>query len=183
MARRNPQESSGPGWLPWAIAAGLVGLGSVVTVQALAPNLRELRLEPETRARYLELKRRLLARGVRLFTGSTRRTPEEEAKHLAEGRSATSISWHMSGRAVDAYPIDPATGKPDLKARRPDLFRLMHQEWARLGGHGLAYLPYPDGPNRIIKGPKGSFWDAGHLEFKGRFRTAAEAYKASQAIG
>lgn len=144
------------------------------------PSLKERRLEPETLRRYLMLKSRLAARGIQLFTGSTRRTQEEEEGHKAAGRSATSMSWHMSGRALDAYPINPATGKADFKAVRADLFRVMHQEWHRLGGHGLAYLPYPDGPNRIIRGPHGSFWDAGHLEFRGGYATAAQAYAAAQ---
>ena len=63
--------------------------------------------------------------------------------------------------------------------RGPDLFRVMHQVWSSLGGQGLAYSPYPDGPNRLITGAKGRIWDGGHLEWHGPYTSAAEAYKAS----
>jgi hypothetical protein len=181
--RRNPEEDE-RGWrrfLPGAFAAGLVGLGALGAVTygpTFVATLKELQLEPETRERYLQLKSILAGRGISLYTGSTRRTPAEQQKALDSGNSATSISWHMTGRAVDAYPIDPATGQPDLKAKRPDLFRIMHQVWASLGGQGLAYLPYPDGPNRIITGAKGRIWDGGHLEWRGQYSSAAEAYRA-----
>lgn len=168
-------------WAPWAIAAGLVGLGSAAVIVQLAPTLRERSLEAETLRRYLELKQRLSARGIKLHTGSTTRTPEQQAAALERGTSSTSISWHMVGRAVDAYPIDPTTGKPDLAGRRGDLFRAMHEEAARLGFHGLAYKPYPSGPLRYLQGPKGKFWDGAHLEFHGPYISAAQAWKAEQA--
>lgn len=167
--------------LPWAVGAGLVGLGAYAVGPQLIASVKEARLEPETLARYLQLKQILAGMGIQLFTGSTRRSEAEQQANVEKGVSSTSISWHLVGRAVDAYPIDPATGKPDLNGRRGDLFRIMHQQWARLGGRGLAYLPYPNGPVRQLTNNQGRrYWDGGHLEFHGPFATAAAAYNAER---
>lgn len=183
MRRRPRRENPSVPWIPVAIATGLVGLGFVGLngIMGFTANAREQMLEAETLRRYLQLKQVLKEKyGIDLHTGSTRRSAEQQAANVEKGVSAASISWHMSGRGVDAYPIDPATGQPDLKARRPDLFRIMHREWAKLGGFGLAYSPYPEGPNRLITTTKGKIWDGGHLEFHGPYTTAAAAYNADR---
>lgn len=180
--RSNPDDRI-PLWTQIAIATGLLGLGGYTLdrVMGITASAREKMLEAETLRRYLELKGVLRSKyGIELHTGSTRRSPEQQQGLVAGGQSGASISWHMTGRAVDAYPIDPATKQPDLKARRPDLFRIMHREWAKLGGQGLAYSPYPEGPNRLITTVKGKIWDGGHLEYHGRFATAAAAYQAER---
>jgi len=167
------------GWQALAVGAGLVALGSYGFLTMTATG-RELLLEAETRARYLRLKAIMAAKGIRLFTGSTRRTSEQQAAVVAKGTSAVkTASWHQSGRAVDAYPIDPVTGKPDLAGKNAGAFRQMHQEWAKLGGSGLAYSPYPDGPMRYLTTSKGKVWDGGHLEYHGGYPTALAALRAS----
>src|SRR5262245_1227764 len=114
--RQNPEAS----WLPWAIAAGLVGLGAVAVGPALIASAKELLLEPETRRRYLELKARLKARGIGLHTGSTGRNEEQQQAAIDAGKSSTSVSWHMVGRAVDAYVIPPGSSSPDMAGARGD---------------------------------------------------------------
>jgi hypothetical protein len=120
----------------------------------------------------------LAARGVRTYVGSTRRNPEEQAKIVAKGNSATKHSWHLLGRGVDLYPYDPSTGKPDLDGRRLELFKLMHDVSARYGWTGLAFNP--DGSKRLItttkNGKSVKIWDGGHLQFtEGMSFAVAEA--------
>lgn len=186
MPRRQAHNPTIPeSWrklLPWAVGAGLVGLGAAAVGPTLIATIKEQRLEAETLRRYLLLKQVLAEKyGIQLHTGSTRRTEAEQQANVEKGVSSTTVSWHLVGRAVDAYPIDPATGQPDLQGRRQDLFRTMHVEWAKLGGHGLAYAPYPSGPIRRLVNKQGkSYWDGGHLEYHGPFATAAAAYQAER---
>jgi hypothetical protein len=188
-----------PVWIP--VAAGAVGVSALLValvksgvltkkrppVASINPGVpllpdgpKEMGLEPDTRRLYQILRSRMAAKGVPLHTGSTIRDLAEQEKLVAEGKSAAPVSWHNVGRAVDAYPIDPSTGQPDLNGKRQDLFRLMHQEWAKLGGQGLAFLPYPDGPVRRITTSKGPVWDGGHLEYHGNFISATQALQAQQ---
>jgi hypothetical protein len=172
------QTSRKIGWRAIAVGVGLVALGSGFLIMTATG--RELLLESETRKRYLRLKAIMAAKGIKLYTGSTKRTRGQQAALVAKGASAVkTASWHESGRAVDAYPIDPKTGKPDLQGKNEAAFRLMHQEWAKLGGTGLAYSPYPDGAKRYLATSKGKVWDGGHLEYRGGFPTALAALKAS----
>lgn len=174
--RRNPD---GDTWIGWALAAGLVGLGAFALTRTEWAKLQSL--EPETRRRVETLLTLLRGRGIEVLVGSAKRTEAEQTKLVQENKSAATISWHLVGRAVDLYPLIPGTRQPDYNVSRPDLFRIMHQEWAKLGGTGLAYLPYPDGPNRLISMGGKKKWDGGHVEFHGPFATAAEAYRASRA--
>lgn len=167
-------------WQPWVFGALILAATGYVAVTQTATG-RELLLEPETRRRYLRLKAALAARGVRLYTGSTRRTLAQQAAILARGASASSVSWHNTGRAVDAYPIDPATGKPDLAGRNKSLFRALHEEAAKLGFSGYAYRPYPSGPVRLIKTRKGQIWDGGHIHYPGPYETPLAALQATGA--
>lgn len=179
--RRERSNPSGETWLALALAAGLVGLGALALTRTQWARL--MRLEPDTRHRVETLIARLRARGVEIHIGSTRRTETEQAQLVADGKSANTISWHNSGRAADLYPMIPGTSKPDFDVTRPDLYRIMHQEWAALGGSGIAYSPYPNGPNRLITtykdGKAKKVWDGGHVEFKGPYATPAEAYRAT----
>lgn len=141
-------------------------------------------LEPEMYRKYLELERRLAAKGIKLLRGRTRASQAEGRKNFAEGKSsiASGISWHLLGRAIDVYPFDPKTGKPDMAGKNKELYRLLHREWYALGGHGLAFLPYPNGPVRYLKGQKGKYWDGGHLEFHGPYKSLAQAYAAEKKL-
>ena len=126
------------------------------------------------------------ALGVRIYTGSTLRNLSQQQQLVADGKSGTVNSWHLSGRAIDAYPIDPETGKPDRAGRRIDLFRIMHRAWYDLGGHGLAFRPYPLGPKRLItvtkNGERRKVWDGGHLEFHGPYPNATAALRAGEPL-
>jgi hypothetical protein len=140
-------------------------------------------LEPEMLRKYLLLEQTLANKyGMKLLRGRTRASIAEGRKNYENGVSSikSGISWHTLGRAIDVYPYDPKTGKPDMMGRNQALFRKLHQEWFKLGGYGLAYLPYPNGPIRRLKGKKGAYWDGGHLEWHGPFKSLAVAYAAEK---
>jgi hypothetical protein len=105
--------------------------------------------------------------GIRTYVGSTRRNPDEQAKIVAKGNSATQKSWHLLGRAVDLYPYDPDTGKPDLAGKHVDLFRTMQEVGAGYGWTNIAFNP--DGSKRLItttkNGKQVKVWDGGHMQF------------------
>lgn len=170
-------------WAAAAVAAGLVGLG--LWFQDAVMNVWKIsQLEPDTRARAQILLDWLEQQGWKPVITFTMRTPEQQAQAVADGASATSVSWHMSGRALDVTLVDPTTGKrmdTPSNAQIETYYRPMHQKWASLGGDGLAFGPYPDGPIRHITGTKGPIWDGGHLEFHGQYANASEAYTASLA--
>jgi hypothetical protein len=129
---------------------------------------RAQQLVPAAYVALSRLRAALLALGIRVYVGSTRRTESEQDANVAKGVSATKQSWHLLGRGVDLYPYDPSTGKPDLQGRRVELFQRMHSEAAKLGWHGIAFNP--DGTKRYITttkdGKKKQVWDGGHLEFR-----------------
>jgi hypothetical protein len=158
------------------------GLAIAVAGWLIAPSVLERQriaaLEPSTRRAYRQLIARLRARGISLYTGQTSRTPALQKRLVAEGKSTTEKSWHLARRAIDAYPIDPRTRKPDLKGVRLDLFRIMHEEAAKLGFRGLAFKT--DGSKRIIQTSKGPIWDAGHIEYRGGFPNVAAAMAADR---
>lgn len=140
-------------------------------------------LEPEMYRKYLQLEQVLASKyGMKLLRGRTRASIAEGRKNYEAGVSSikSGISWHTLGRAIDVYPYDPATGKPDMMGKRQDLFRKIHQEWFKLGGFGLAYSPYPNGPIRRLRGKKGAYWDGGHLEYHGPYKSLAVAYAAEK---
>jgi hypothetical protein len=161
-----------------AVAGGLVGLALFAVSKTDAVKLAGL--EPETARRVQELQRRMAARGIKTKITVGRRSPEQQLKEVEQGDSAVTIGWHMSGRAADLLVWDDKLGAWDEAGRREDLYRLMHQEWFNLGGHGLAYSPYPTGPVHRITTKKGKVWDAGHVEYHGPFTTAAAAWTAEQ---
>jgi hypothetical protein len=167
-------------WFGRDAAARLFSPAGGVAMKA-GPSTGELvrlgQLEPEVRARLEQLAARMLTAGVRLYFGSGLRTLAQQEKLLAKKRTTTLNSWHRARRAMDVYPIDAATGKPDTTARNEAAFRLMHREWAKLGGTGLAYKPYPDGRKNVIAGMG---WDAGHLEYHGPYPNAVAAIQAAE---
>lgn len=158
------------------MAGGWAGVATVRKL-GLTEKARIDALEPDTRRRYLELRKRMAAKyGIQLRTGQTRRTQDQQNALVAKGLSATKQGWHLVGRAIDVYPIDKKTGQPDTKGLNVDAFRKMHLEADALGFRGIAFSP--DGSKRYITTSKGKVWDAGHIEYRGEFRTVAEAAKA-----
>jgi hypothetical protein len=158
--------------------------GSVVAVRALSKSelAKRANLLPEVRAALDALRSVLSLEGIETFVGSTRRTPDEQKIKMEQGSSTTENSWHLLGRAVDLYPIDPETGEYDGDARTWDtLFRRMHELAPRFGFRGLAFNA--DGGRRYLTRKDGSkFWDGPHLEFSGGM-TFAKAKARSDASG
>jgi hypothetical protein len=71
-----------------------------------------------------------------------------------------------------------------MMAKNIGLYRALHREWAKLGGVGLAFFPYPEGPIRKMRipGPGGrTFVDLGHIEWHGPYPNLASAYNAEKA--
>lgn len=171
--------------VPIAFAVAL-GIGAWLVVPTIAEQRRIKKLEPGTRAAYRNLLQLMSNRGIRVFTGQTLRDADLQAALVRAGKSGTTRSWHLLGRAIDAYPVDPDTGKPDRAGRREDLFRILHQTAAVLGFHGLAYRPYPDGPKRYItttkNGQQRQVWDGGHLEYHGGYASWVDAARAAGVV-
>jgi len=117
--------------------------------------------------------------GIQTFVGSTLRTPSEQSVLVAGKASDTNQSWHLLGRAVDLYPIDPATGKPDLDGRRGELYLQMHRVAPNWGWRGIAYADLATGKKKYLKS---GVWDGGHLEFP-EGMTWAQASTVGRAIG
>jgi hypothetical protein len=163
------------------LAGAIAAIGFIVRAvvrklsQSEAERLKAL--EPDTRTAFLQLRRNLAAQKIQLFVGQTRRDPKHQATLVARGKSATLQSWHLVGRAIDAYPFDPTTGKPDMAGKNVELYRTYHREAAKLGFKGLAFNP--DGSRKYINTNKGKVWDAGHIQYQGQFKTVADAAKAA----
>lgn len=137
-------------------------------------------LQPEVQAKLMELIGALSDQGMRVHVGQTLRTAAQEKANVDAGKTSAGLqySWHELGRAIDLYPIDPDTGKPDLTGRRVDLFQQMHAMAKSLGWRGIAFLD--DGvTKRIIKNSKGkAIWDAGHIEWRSPHATLVAAIAA-----
>jgi len=116
---------------------------------------------------------------LRVFVGQTKRTAAQEKANYEAGKTSAHLthSWHELGRAVDLYPYNPDTGEPDLKGKRVDLFRVMHNRAKAMGFHGIAFND--DGSQKIIVNANGKkIWDGGHLEDRGSYTTIAQAWAA-----
>ncbi len=169
MARRRSMRWKR--YLPWIFggAAGVTILGAVIyalggkkSAGTASHDIADL--TPELRQKFLALEARLAGKGIKLVVGDTKRTASQQEDLVDAGKSATARSKHLKGEALDVYVVDPATGKADTAGKRQDLYRILHQEWSSLGGYGLAFWPYPNGPVRYIKTSAGNVWDAGHLQ-------------------
>ncbi len=176
------QGGTFPAWGRFLIGgAAVLGIGFLV-VPTVVETYRIMGLEPTTKEKYQQLLAYLDGIGIKMFTGSTVRSAAAQAAAVASGHSANSVSWHESGRAIDAYPIDPATGKPDLAGKRLDLFRQYHKAAVGFGFRSLAFTGDPlTGPKRTIQGTKGPIWDGGHIEYRGSFTSPVAALEAAKA--
>lgn len=156
-------------------------IGDAVVELTTSDEARLAQLEPGTQQVVRQLIADLAAAGVRVKVGQTLRTSAQEKAAIDAGRSAVkSHSWHEIGRAVDLYPIDPATGSADLNGSNVELFRQMHDAAAALGLRGLAFND--DGSKRYIVNSAGKkIWDGGHLEWRQPYGSIAEAVSAEGA--
>lgn len=105
----------------------------------------------------------LAGQGIRVLVGQTSRTQAQEQANITKGVSATTKSWHLLNRAADVYPIDPATGDPDMNGHNVELFRTMHTIAAKYGFTNIAFNS--NGSKRMITTSKGKIWDGGHMQF------------------
>jgi hypothetical protein len=137
-------------------------------------------LQPEVQTQLLSLIGTLADQGLKVYVGSTRRTAAQEKANVDKGVTSAGLtySWHELGRAVDLYPVDPDTGKPDLAGKRLDLFIQMHAAAKAAGWRGIAFEA--DGVTRhYLTNSKGKkVWDGGHLEWRAPHATIAAAVAA-----
>ena len=159
------------------IVDALIDKATLVTTSEAA---RMLGLQPDVGAALNTLIAALAADGLNVYVGQTLRTKAQEQANVDAGKTAAGLkySWHSIGRAVDLYPINPDTGKPDLAGKRIDLFQRMHAKAKELGWRGIAFLP--DGVTKwIITNSKGKgIWDGGHIEWRSPHATIAAAISA-----
>jgi hypothetical protein len=136
------------------------------------------KLEPTTQSLVRQLLDQLASQGTTVYVGSTIRTVAQEKADVAAGKSSKGqvYSWHNLGRAVDLYPVNPDTGKPDYNGVRYDLFSIMASVATSLGFRSLAYNA--DGSRHYLNTVKGPIWDGGHLEYHGPYSSLSEAIAA-----
>ena len=114
-------------------------------------------LEPSTQAHVVEVIGWARSKGIpaRLSTQAVIYTPEDSAKHYAEGRSSIApgrLSWHQVGRAYHLVIVDPRTKKLDEPA-----YAVVAEHVRKLGGEWLG--------DKVIVTPKGRVRDLAHYEF------------------
>jgi hypothetical protein len=150
-------------------------IGDAVVELTSTDEARLAQLGPATQAAARELIAQLAQQGIGVKVGQTLRTPAQEKAAIDAGRSAVKThSWHEIGRALDLYPIDPATGSADLDGVNVELFRQMHEIAAAVGFRGIAFND--DGSKRYITNSAGKkIWDGGHLEWRSPYGSIAEA--------
>ncbi len=135
-------------------------------------------LEPETQSLVRQLLDQMASQGISVLVGSTGRTIAQEKADVANGKSSKgqTYSWHMIGRAVDLYPINPDTGKPDYAGVRNDLYQTLASVATGLGFRSLAYNS--DGSRHYLQTVKGPTWDGGHVEYHGPYSSLADAIQS-----
>ncbi len=141
---------------------------------------RMAKLQPQVQDELNGLILELAQAGLRVFVGQTLRTAADEKANVEKGATAAGLkySWHELGRAVDLYPIDPATGKPDYAGRVIEGFQQMHAAAKARGWRGIAFED--DGvTKKYITNSKGrKVWDGGHIEWRDPHATIAAAVAA-----
>jgi len=100
----------------------------------------------QTREAFLELAKRFRAMtGMPLRVRSGRRTCAEQNDLYGIGRTYNLSSkpvtyargcqsWHVMGRAIDADPADPSTGKPTSATQSCENATIAGQLWEQMGG-------------------------------------------------
>lgn len=156
-------------------------VGDALQTLTTTDEQRLSKLEPETQGLVRQLISNLNDRGITVVVGQTLRSTADEKAAIAAGKSSATLkhSWHEIARAVDMYPINPDTGKPDFAGKRDDLYQAMHNEASALGLRGIAYND--DGSRHYLTTTKGKVWDGGHLEYHGPYATIADAVEAEGA--
>lgn len=152
----------------------------VLTLLTSSETARMDQLQDEPKQKLLELIGTLADQGIRVYVGQTLRTAAAEKSNVDKGVTSAGLqySWHELGRAVDLYPIDDNTGKPDYAGVRLDLFSAMHAAAKAAGWRGIAFEA--DGTTRhYLTNSKGKkIWDGGHLEWRSPYPTLVAAIDA-----
>ncbi len=136
-------------------------------------------LEPETQAAARQFLQAMANKGYQVEVGRTLGTAADTARNREKGTTAIaegSHSWHEIARALDVYPVDPATGVADRNGVNNDLFIEMHQTAAQFGFRNIAYDEMWQ--RKYINTSKGKVWDGGHLEFWGPYSSKSAAIAA-----
>jgi hypothetical protein len=123
---------------------------------------RLAQLTPDTQVFARRLLGELAARGLKVLLGETYRSPERQ-RELFEQGTRTAVKepgWHHFGRAFHVLIYDPKTGELDVKARRSDLYGVMHQIARDLGGNVYGY--------KLLRNAKtgATFTDPAHIEYR-----------------
>jgi hypothetical protein len=138
------------------------------------------KLQPDVAAQLMSLIGTLADQGLKVYVGQTLRTAAQEKANVEKGATSAGLvySWHELGRAVDLYPVNPDTGKPDLAGKRLDLFQQMHAAARAAGWRGIAFEA--DGLTRhYLTNSKGKkVWDGGHIEWRSPHPSIAAAVAA-----
>ncbi len=135
-------------------------------------------LVPEVRDKMKKLIQVLNAKGIYVTVGTTYRSPAEQQKVYAEGKSGTSDrSWHKVRRAIDIYLRDPKSGRwitstEDVKANKP-LYETMGHEAEKLGFKWLGFEERKTSAGR-------SFTDPYHIQYSGGLTYAQADAQASR---
>ena len=152
----------------------------VITLLTSSEASRVDKLQPDVQTQLMSLIGTLSDQGLKVYVGQTLRTAAQEKSNVDKGVTSAGLtySWHELGRAVDLYPVDPDTGKPDLQGVRLDLFQQMHAAAKLAGWRGIAFEQ--DGLTRhYLTNSKGKkIWDGGHLEWRAPHATIAAAVAA-----
>ena len=153
------------------IFAGSFGM----TPQERATSIEKRRLavlEPNTRDFAIGILAWARANGIPAIIGETYRSPEQQAKEIAAGRSGITegqVGWHQFGRAFHLVIIRPGTKQLDVEA-----YRRVGEEVRRRGGDWLGDKP--------ITTVKGKVQDLAHFEYHPgltlwSYRTSAPAQR------
>lgn len=132
-------------------------------------------LIPEARAAFDQLIAAMTKRGLEPYVGQAYRAPQQQAEAIKDGTTSKNqkISWHELRRAVDFRAKLP-DGSEDLTTNNEFFFRALYQEASKIPGlRSLAYRP--DGSKLLLNGRT---WDAGHVEYRGGYKTLVEAVQA-----
>lgn len=166
----------------WFFIVGLLVIlliGSGVGIKLITTAGELLRIQgllPPVRKALQTLREKLAGVGIRTAVRSTRRTPTEQAELVALGKSDTSQSFHVIGRAVDVYVFGP-DDKLDLDGKYEDRYLTMHKIAATLGFTNVAYDAAWK-PKYLKSGAR----DLGHLQFTGGMTFAqAQAFDSKVA--
>lgn len=135
------------------------------------------RLEPSTFAAYMRYRNSLPDNIVERVYVTGRSVAQQRAKFAAGLSANENASWHTlkQPRALDRW-LRWIDGDWDKDGRDIPLYRTANLLAEKEQFRQISFNP--DGTQRFIKTPKGKVSDLGHLEFRGNYKTLADAIAA-----